>query len=192
MLSTTNFMRSVGLSIVLLGATKALGKSPPESQPLANRRDYVQTVHGLFHRSCLVEVAETETFDLNGWIVDATGNRRSIVPCLYPHFDSDDQLENPAAPQPYSTTGHPAYAYSLLGAQTAASWISANWTVPAVPLTQDGTSGVAFWVGLEPATTNFVLQPILAWAIQLSRTNGPFSTKIAASTATSYIAHPPW
>jgi hypothetical protein len=142
----------VGASFFLLSslAWGAPANSPP---------GYVVTPVGLFHSSCILEVAPGERVHRDR-IERADGTSRGIPPCAYPHYDS--RRGDAPAPAP-SDAGFPGNTWvANMNTRTPpVGFLSANWQVPDLPPVITGQTDYYF-PGLQGEGPG-ILQPVLAF-----------------------------
>jgi hypothetical protein len=121
--------------------------------------DFVPTPNGWRHRSCVISVGEGESVQADH-VLGADGRRRPFAPCGYPAFDRQGGRLVEGLHQP-TVSG---WVASLNSASSGAiGYLAADWTVPSTAAVRQGQT-LFFFPGLEPlATTDTILQPVLAW-----------------------------
>jgi hypothetical protein len=136
-----------------------LGLTPPG---LA-LEEYVATPAGLFHPSCVVEVAAGEKVGAGGVILQANGATRRMPPCPFPHYDRFGRaIGAEAVTTPVSDTSTWVVS-SQVSSRPAFNFISANWTVPSAPSVQDDQT-IYYFPGVDQANGGgLIAQPVLGW-----------------------------
>lgn len=125
------------------------------------------TPFGYFHPSCVFRIEEGETLLADGRVEHADGKVEANVPvCGYPHYTPTGLLV-PADVREASGAHEPIIRGWLeyVSATTSTSYgeITATWTVPPQPTTNDGQT-LFFFPGLEDYSDELsIVQPVLQW-----------------------------
>jgi hypothetical protein len=128
-------------------------------------KGYVITPFGYFHPSCVLKIEEEETLLADGRVRHANGMVDANVPvCNYPHYTPTGVLV-PAdvreASGAYEPIIHGWLEYVSATTSTSYGEITATWTVPPPPTTNDGQT-LFFFPGLEDINDIIsILQPVL-------------------------------
>ncbi|MFZ0800391.1 MAG: hypothetical protein WAM98_21605 [Terriglobales bacterium] len=128
---------------------------------------YVITPIGYFHPSCVLRMEEGETLLADGRVEHADGTVEANVPvCSYPHYTPPGLLV-PTDVREASGAHVPIIRGWLeyVSATTSTSYgeITATWTVPPQPTTNDGQT-LFFFPGLEDYSDVLsIVQPVLQW-----------------------------
>ncbi len=156
------------------------GSNRPSSVP----EGYVITPFGYFHPSCTRLVAEGETVLPDGRIQHVDGSVEANAPvCSYPHYSPTGSLmsdrQEIAGICAISNTNW----VESISATTSASYgkISATWTVPPKPNTNDGQTVFFFPGFVDCANTQSILQPVLQYGVSLLAA-GPTGQSRASTT----------
>ncbi len=136
-------------------------------QPAGVPAGYVITPFGYFHPSCVRSLAEGETLLANGRVRHADGSVGTKIPvCSYPHYTAaglavTEDLKDARGRKTPRISGWLEYIST-----TTDTWygeISATWTVPPAPGTEEGQT-VFFFPGFEDTTNpRSIVQPVLQW-----------------------------
>jgi hypothetical protein len=140
-----------------------VGDLAAAARPAGVPLNYVVTPNGLFHPSCVHELADTDTLAANATVVHADGSATSFGACAYPRFGAQGQaIPAGAAPQP-DYDGWIAASDSDPSVTPAAGRMVADFTVPGDPGAR--VSQVLYYFpGLEDGQNVItILQPVLAW-----------------------------
>jgi hypothetical protein len=160
----------------LSGQVSAFGLANPPAMagpihPSTVPEEYVITPFGYFHPSCTRLVAEGETVLPDGRIQHADGSVDANAPvCSYPHYTSTGSLVSDV--QGMSETcipGGSSWVESVGATPTAPTTsygkITATWTVPPAPSSNDGQT-LFFFPGFEDCgNTLSILQPVLQYGV---------------------------
>jgi hypothetical protein len=170
-----NFSRQICAALVSVAAlatpafagTHALTKvgdlseaTRPHGVPL----DYVVTPNGLFHPSCVIEVAEGERVSASGDIVRRDGSLAKTGACTQPRFVANGSTVQRVEPneQP-AFDGWVADSNSNSNVTPPAKKMVATFVVPSGPTTKSGQV-LYYFPGLEDGgAVQTILQPVLAW-----------------------------
>lgn len=126
---------------------------------------YVITPIGYFHPSCVLRIEDGETLLADGRVEHADGAIEAIAPvCSYLHYTPTGL---PLPTDVREASGVPIIRGWLeyVSATTSTSYgeITATWTVPPQPTTNDGQT-LFFFPGLEQYNNDLsILQPVLQW-----------------------------
>lgn len=128
---------------------------------------YLVTPFGYFHPSCVFRIEERETLLADGRVEHADGTVEANVPvCSYPHYTPTGLLVS-ADVREASGGNAPVIRGWLeyVSATTSTSYgeITATWTVPPQPATNDYQT-LFFFPGLEDSNDVLsIVQPVLQW-----------------------------
>lgn len=135
----------------------------PHGVPL----DYVVTPNGLFHPSCVIQVADDERVTASGAVVRRDGSEvaSKSAACTHPRFvaraGSVERIE-PNGEQP-AFDGWVADSNSNSNVTPPAKKMVATFGVPSGPTTKSGQV-LYYFPGLEDGgAVQTILQPVLAW-----------------------------
>jgi len=148
-------------------AQKVAGSRRPAAVP----EGYVITPFGYFHPSCVREVASGDTVMADGRVqhADSTADEESPV-CGYPRYTARGEILTEGSKPP--TITH-SWIESGNAINTTSSFgeLTANWTVPPAPTSDDGQT-VFLFPGMEDfATDATIIQPVLGWNAGFFGTN---------------------
>ena len=149
-------MMSVGVAY----GQMAGGLNRPPSVP----SDYVITPFGYFHPSCVREIKAGETLLGDGRIRFKDGTEEANAPfCSFPRYTAIGELVEGSA-----DFGPLLISWSWIEAgqvSTSSSYgkITANWTVPPTPKTNDGQTLFFFPGFMDIQNTELIIQPVLGW-----------------------------
>lgn len=130
------------------------------SRPPGVPDDYVATPHGWRHRSCVIRVDDDEAVGPGGRIERGDGSWRSFSRCGHPAFDRRGRMLSAPLEEPQANGWVASVSSTSTGPITS---LTANWPVPKAPSLVQGQT-LFFFPGVEPlATTDVILQPVLAW-----------------------------
>jgi hypothetical protein len=155
------FMMSLGM----LYAQTPAGLNRPASVP----SDYVITPFGYFHPSCVGQVKNGETVLADGRIRFADGTEEtSAASCAFPRYAPTGEL----VAEGQTSAGPSLITWSWIESgqvATKTSWgkVTATWTVPPTPKTNDGQT-LFFFPALThttqlPPNEEPIIQPVLGW-----------------------------
>jgi hypothetical protein len=152
-----------GFTVLAVLFMSALAVAGP-NRPLEVPEGYVITPFGYFHPSCALRVAEGETLLADGRVEHADGSVDASVPvCNYPHYTATGLLVT-ADTKGVSGADPTVNGWlEAIWATTATSYgkISATWTVPPPPNTNDGQT-LFFFPGFEDYNDVIsIVQPVL-------------------------------
>jgi uncharacterized repeat protein (TIGR03803 family) len=143
-----------------LASTTARAQAPAgPNRPAGVPDGYVITPSGYFHPSCVRHLAEGEALLADGRILrHADGTTESVPACAYPHYTARGEIANGPL-----TIGHSYIEYASVTTTTSYGELTATWTVPPAPTSNDGQT-VYFFPGLEDINDVVsILQPVLGW-----------------------------
>ena len=151
------------MSLGMLYAQMPAGWNRPPSVP----SDYMITPFGYFHPSCVHEIKQGETLLGDGRIRFADGAEEVIAPyCSFPRYAPSGELvvEGNAGPLEISWSWIEAGQVST---STTYGKVTATWTVPQTPKSNDGQT-LFFFPGFAHVKTNPpneepIIQPVLGW-----------------------------
>jgi len=172
-LLTLSFLLLVS-SIALMAQERTASALPHAgpNRPAAVPADYVITPFGYFHPSCVLQLNKGESLRDGGILRHADGSTEQVAPCEHPHYKPSGEIatgsldeHTTAAVQPLDTAPPPAIngwvedSNAAIG--TAFGKEVSTWTVPPLPMAQDGQT-IFFFPGLETlASQTDILQPVL-------------------------------
>jgi hypothetical protein len=147
------------IAIPFTQAQKLAGPNRPANVP----GGYVVTPFGYFHPSCVREVASGDTVLADGRVRYADGTLDAEAPvCGYPHYTASGQLMT-AEPKPPTISHSWIESGNAINTTSSFGELSANWTVPPAPSSDDGQT-VFLFPGMEDyATDTTIIQPVLGW-----------------------------
>jgi hypothetical protein len=156
----------LGSFLALLASTTAYAQAPAgPNRPAGVPDGYVITPFGYFHPSCVKQLTVGETLLAEGPVIQhADGTFENVVPCVYPHYTARGEIVIAGA----AGTEPPKIGHSWIesaDATTTTSYgaLTATWTVPPVPASNDGQT-VYFFPGLEDIDDVVsIIQPVLGW-----------------------------
>jgi len=141
-----------------------VGDLAAAARPAGVPLNYVVTPNGLFHPSCVHELADSDTLTASGGVRHADGHVDDVAAtaCAFPRFGARGQVMSQGQPQP-DFNGWIAASDSNANVTPAAKRMVADFKVPNGP-----TSGVGqvlyYFPGLEDGQNVItILQPVLAW-----------------------------
>lgn len=145
--------------------------TPP---PKVDLTDYVPTPAGMYHRSCVTELAEGDRLDSRTGIVEhKDGTKLQETRCAYPAYRTHFAGRKSSGRQllaPDDTNYVEAAEIAATGTQVFRS-ISAYWTVPASPPVSYTTGEVFYafpalqnWADSAQDDSSTILQPVLQYA----------------------------
>ena len=153
------------MSLGMLYSQMAMGSNRPASVP----SDYVITPFGYFHPSCVRGIKDGETLLADGRIRLEDGTEETNAPfCSFPRYTPTGELvvEGSANPEPLLISWSWIEA-GQISTDTSYDAITATWTVPPTPNTNDGQT-LFFFPGLAhskstPPNEEPIIQPVLGW-----------------------------
>jgi hypothetical protein len=130
---------------------------------------YVITPFGYFHPSCVRHLAEGDNLLADGRIVQhAKGSLTNLPACDYPHYTARGEMVAADAKAEPPTITHSWIVYGGTTTSTSYGEISATWTVPSAPTSNNGQT-LYFFPGLEDFNDIVsILQPVLGWNADFS------------------------
>jgi uncharacterized repeat protein (TIGR03803 family) len=143
-----------------LAPTTAHAQAPAgPNRPMGVPDGYVITPSGYFHPSCVRQLAEGETLLEGGRVLrHADGTTESVPACAYPRYTAHGEILNGPL-----TISHSYIEYASVTTSTSYGELTATWTVPPAPTSNDGQT-VYFFPGLEDShDVVSILQPVLGW-----------------------------
>ena len=151
--------------LMSLGMLYAQTANRPTSVP----SDYVITPFGYFHPSCVGYIKDGQTLLADGRIRFADGTEETNARfCSFPRYSSTGEIigEGTANPEPLLISWSWIEA-GQVATTTTYDAITATWTVPATPTTNDGQT-LFFFPSLahsksNPPAEEPIIQPVLGW-----------------------------
>ena len=134
------------------------------ARPAGVPLNYVVTPNGLFHPSCVIELADDDTLTANGDMRHADGSvaATSATACAFPRYGARGQVVGQNEPQP-EFDGWIAASDSNANVTPAAKRMVGDFTVPNGPTSNVGQV-LYYFPGLEDGQNVItILQPVLAW-----------------------------
>lgn len=155
---------------LILGFMTAQAQAPAGlHRPATVPEGYVVTPFGYAHPSCVRQLAEGDTSQLDrGVIQHANGSREKLQACSYPRYTAKGEPASiSATPGPESPTINGWVESTQAVTNTSYGEVYSLWTVPPAPTSNDGQT-VYFFPGLEDTADNgsnsyTILQPVLGW-----------------------------
>jgi hypothetical protein len=135
------------------------------SRPPNVPEEYVITPFGYFHPSCVLSLAEGNTLLANGGVQHADGTVEAAQVCNYPHYTRDGAMVAADASESGKIPPEISGWLESVSATTSTSYykISATWTVPPSPTSNDGQCDY-FFPGFEDSNdVQSIVQPVLQW-----------------------------
>jgi hypothetical protein len=153
------------ISLGMLYAQMTVGTNRPANVP----SDYVITPFGYFHPSCVQQAKPGETVLADGRLRLADGTEESNARvCSFPRYSPKGELvaEGSANPEPLAISWDWIEA-GQVATNTTYNGITAAWTVPQTPTTDDGQT-LFFFASLShlnntPPHEEPIIQPVLGW-----------------------------
>ena len=147
------------ISLGMLYAQAAAGWKHPANVP----SDYVITPFGYFHASCVREIKNGETVLSDGRIRFADGTEETVAPfCAFPRYTATGELAVQGAGSQYISWDW-IEAGQVSTQSTSYGEITADWTVPPTPKTNDGQTLFFFPGFMDINETELIIQPVLGW-----------------------------
>jgi hypothetical protein len=135
------------------------------NRPAQVPEGYVITPSGYFHPSCVLQIAEGETLMARGRVLQhADGSLANVPACTYPHYTARGEIvaAGVGSVEPPSIS-HSWIEDANITTGTSYGELTATWTVPVGPTTNDGQT-VYFFPGLEDVNDVVsIIQPVLGW-----------------------------
>jgi len=162
-------------SMMVRAQAPPLGVLPPAGtrRPANVPSNYVITPFGYFHPSCVLQLQRGEYMDKGGGLHLANGKTLQAGPCRYPHYmpsgqlapgsgqSNDTVVEQDQEPSTQPAITHSWMEYSSATTGTAYGEGISTWTVPPVPIMQDGQV-IYFFPGFEDYSTyQTIIQPVI-------------------------------
>ena len=167
-------------------AQKLAGPHRPAVVP----EGYVITPFGYFHPSCVRAVVSGDTVLADGRIQHADGTVDAEAPaCGYPHYAASGEILTAGRTAP--TISH-SWIESGNSVNTTSSFgeLTANWTVPPAPTTDDGQT-VFLFPGMEDyALDETIIQPVLGWNAGFFGTNWSIASWNCCPSGTANYSTP--
>jgi len=185
----SDILRSLAASILVLMCASTLGgqvstsgfASPPAiagpSRPSAVPEGYVITPFGYYHLSCVHQVDEGGTILADGRVQHADGRVDASAPiCSYPRYSPNGSVISQSQPMVENCTVDGAGWIESIGASASANTsygkLSATWTVPPSPSSDDGQLLYLFPGFADCPNGASILQPVLQWGYAELPTGG--------------------
>lgn len=146
--------------------------SPPAiagpSRPSAVPEGYVITPFGYYHPSCVHQVDEGGTILADGRVQHADGRVDASAPiCSYPRYSPNGSVISQSQPMVENCTVAGVGWIESIGASASANTsygkLSATWTVPPSPSSDDGQLLYLFPGFADCPNDASILQPVLQW-----------------------------
>jgi len=153
------------MSLGMLYAQKPVGSNRPATVP----SDYVITPFGYFHPSCVRQVNLGETVLGDGRLRFEDGTEETVAPfCSFPRYTPTGELVvvGSANPKPLEISWSWIES-GQVATSTTYDAVTATWTVPQTPTTDDGQTLFLFPAlchnHLTPPNEEPIIQPVLGW-----------------------------
>jgi len=160
----------IAAMLLTADATAQIGDNFPSlfTRPLNVPQEFVITPFGYFHTSCVRLLAEGNTLLSDGRVAHRNGTIAPASVCGYPHYTRAGQLipTDPARLKEINPLDIQGWLESV-SATTTASYgaITATWTVPPAPLSNDGQL-LYFFPGFEDINNVLsIVQPVMQWGV---------------------------
>jgi len=152
-----------GLVILVVLFTFSAPLSGEMNRPANVPEDYVITPFGYFHPSCVLLLAEGNTLLADGGVQHADGTVEAAHVCSYPHYTSSGAIV-PADASEINPLTLEGWLESVSATTTTSYYkISATWTVPPSPTSNDGQCDY-FFPGFEDSSNVIsIVQPVMQW-----------------------------
>jgi hypothetical protein len=138
-----------------------VGDLAAATRPAGVPLNYVVTPNGMFHPSCVHELADSDTLAASG-VRHADGSETKLAACAFPRFGASGQVIDGSQPQP-DFDGWIAASDSNANVTPAAKKMVGSFTVPSGPSANVGQV-LYYFPGLEDGQNVItILQPVLAW-----------------------------
>jgi hypothetical protein len=154
-----------------LGLRSAWAQAPAgPHRPATVPAGYVVTPFGYSHPSCVKQLAEGDTQQLDrGIIQHADRSIESIQPCSYPRYTAKGEViakrettDVASGIEPPSIS-HSYIEFAEAFTSTSYGELAAEWNVPPAPTSNDGQT-VYFFPGMQDdGNTITIIQPVLGW-----------------------------
>jgi hypothetical protein len=174
------FVAIAALQVVSIAAAQAQAPAGP-NRPARVPQSYVITPFGYYHPSCVHHLEEGDEIRPDVLAIHHANKAPTpIISCAYPHYRADGLAvfgdERPSQHPKPPTIGH-SWIVSAQCVTTPSSpqncgttapsfgFLSAQWTVPPNPPSNDGQT-LLYFPGLQDlnqTTPSTILQPVLGW-----------------------------
>ncbi len=161
--------------LTFLASTMAYAQAPAgQHRPAGVPNDYVITPFGYFHPSCVLRLAEGETFVADGRALQhADGSVENIPSCGYPHYAASGAIVAAGARKVEPPTINGWVESASVITSSSYGEIVASWTVPPAPTSRNGEV-VYFFPGMQDSNDVVsIIQPVLGW--NMDDTNTPWT-----------------
>jgi hypothetical protein len=130
--------------------------------------DYVTTPAGLYHRSCVHEVAPGAVIERGGVVRRPDRTTYRVPDCAYPVIGG--RAARSAVPDPWpirapSPTNSGWIEQATVNTNSAWSRITANWNVPLVPLAPYTASNQTYFAFPGILNSSFIIQPVIQFGV---------------------------
>jgi hypothetical protein len=177
------------ISVIATPSARAQKPAGPH-RPAAVPEGYVITPFGYFHPSCVREVASGDMVLADGRVQHADGSVEAESPvCGYPHYTVWGRIV--AAETKPPTISH-SWIASGNAINTTSSFgeLTASWTVPPAPTSDDGQT-IFLFPGMEDyATDTTIIQPVLGWNAGFFGTNWSIASWNCCPSGTTHYSTP--
>jgi hypothetical protein len=188
----TRLLKLLSLILLVTGLTAAQGVRPAGAKrPAGVPEDYVITPFGYFHPSCVKQLGNGDVLLQDERAIQhVDGSRDATSACGYPHFSAAGQvLDEDAAAFKTPAISHAWVEDSSVTTTSSYGELTANWTVPPAPTSDDGQT-VFFFPGMEDyKDVVTIIQPVLGWNSDFSAAWGIASWN-CCTTGTVYESTP--
>jgi hypothetical protein len=172
----------LSLFLLFLASTPAHAQAPAgANRPIGVPDWYVITASGYFHPSCVRQLAEGDTLleDVPA-IRHSDGTVENVPPCKYPHYTTRGEIvrieELGELLSPNLTLKRNWIEAGLAGIGTSYGYLTAKWTVPQAPTSNDGQI-ISLFPGLQSRSFSLYCHGITLFLLE---TLGLYTLRIAA------------
>jgi hypothetical protein len=154
---------AVSFVLVIATASAVAQRVAGANRPAAVPKGYVVTPFGYFHPSCVRGVASGDTVLADGRVSHANGTvDAEAASCNYVHYTARGEKVIPGV-KPPSISHSWIESGNSINTTSSFGGLTANWTVPPAPTSEDGQT-VYMFPGMEDyADVESIIQPVLGW-----------------------------
>jgi hypothetical protein len=164
-------MKNTFLQFIAIAAMHVAGIYAAQAQtpagpnrPATVPPGYVITPFGYFHPSCAVQLAQGDKLEPDQHVIRHANGQTSPMPaCAYPHYTPKGEAVDGGKEGAKEFINGWIESASV-STTSSYSLLSATWSVPMPPTSNDGQT-LFYFPGLEDsaAQTTYILQPVLGW-----------------------------